>query len=255
MSSALEAVHTSEVARPTKLRIRRIRGFTGPLSRDAPALVELDPRGERRRRIFHVAVALLMLVLLAPLMLLIGILVKLTSRGPMIYSQTRVGLDRRRAGVDGSDGRRLVNYGGKLFTIYKFRTMAADPGCTLQTWAKPDDVRVTRVGRVLRAFRLDELPQLFNVVRGDMNLVGPRPEQPNIFLSLGEALERYPERQRVLPGITGWAQINHHYDYSIEDVRTKLWYDLEYVHRHSVLRDLRILLMTIPVVVFQKGAW
>ena len=256
MSPALEvAVPSSELdGSPSELRIRRIGGFTGPIFRDPPALVFPDAGIQLRRRVVHVSIALLMLVAMSPVMLIIAVLIKLTSPGPIIYKQTRVGIDRRRGSPD-SEGRRLVDYGGKLFTIYKFRTMAAGPQGSVQVWARPNDARVTRLGRVLRTYRLDELPQLINVIRGDMNLVGPRPEQPNIFLQLREAIDRYADRQRVLPGITGWAQINHHYDRSIEDVRTKVWYDLEYIDRHSLRHDLLILLRTIPIMLGQRGAW
>jgi lipopolysaccharide/colanic/teichoic acid biosynthesis glycosyltransferase len=257
MSPALDAaVQPIEVdGYPAELRIRRIAGFTGPIFRDPPATITPNPRVQFRRRLVHVPVAIAMLIVLSPLLLLIALLIKLSSRGPVIYTQTRVGVDRRGPGSGDGGGRRLVDYGGKLFTIYKFRTMSADPHRSVQTWAKPDDARVTRIGRVLRKYRLDELPQLVNVIRGDMNLVGPRPEQPNIVLRLRDAIDRYPERQRVLPGITGWAQINHHYDCTIEDVRTKLWYDLEYIHRQTVTHDLMILLRTIPIMVWQRGAW
>ena len=257
MSSALEAaVTTGEVTQPTsKRRSWRVEGFAGPVFREAPAKARHDARVQLGQRLVHVPIAIALLVLLAPLMLVIAALVKLTSPGPVIYKQTRVGLDRRRGRPDTSGGRRLVDYGGRLFTIYKFRTMSADPNATLQIWATPNDPRVTPIGRILRASRLDELPQLFNVVRGDMNLVGPRPEQPNIVLKLAEVIDDYPQRQQVLPGITGWAQINHHYDRSIEDVRKKLGYDLEYVRRPSLLRDLKIMALTVPVILFQKGAW
>src|SRR6185312_3655925 len=118
--------------------------------------------------------------------------------------------------------------------IYKFRTMAAagpgrDPAA--EVWARPDDPRVTALGRLLRLYRLDELPQLLNVLRGDMNVVGPRPEQPTIFARLRDEIDRYQERQRVRPGITGWAQINQQYDSSVDDVRRKVQFDLEYIAR------------------------
>ena len=122
-------------------------------------------------------------------------------------------------------------------------------------WARPDDPRVTPLGRVLRKFRFDELPQLVNVLLGDMNIVGPRPEQPRIFMQLRQQIERYQERQRVPPGITGLAQVNQHYDRSIDDVRKKVAYDLEYVAHRSLTEDLKILLRTLPVVLFQRGAW
>lgn len=208
------------------------------------------------QRILNVIMAAVGLVLAAPLLLLIALLVKLTSPGPVLYCQTRVGIDRRTPG-SGGNWRRTVDYGGKLFTIYKFRTMAASQGgdASDQVWARPDDPRVTPLGRVLRKYRLDELPQLVNVLRGEMNIVGPRPEQPNIVLQLRERITDYQQRHRILPGITGWAQINQHYDTCTEDVKEKLKYDLEYVERASVAQDLSIMLRTIPVVVFRRGAW
>jgi len=208
----------------------------------------------RLRRAVNVALALVGLIVFAPVMLIIALLIRLSSPGPIIYKQTRVGLDRRRGGTEVAEWRRRVNYGGKLFTIYKFRTMRADPESSLQTWAQPNDSRVTPIGRILRRYRLDELPQLVNVLLGDMNIVGPRPEQPKIFMELREQVPEYPRRQRVLPGITGWAQINHHYDQSLEDVKKKVQYDLEYLANESVLFDLRILLQTVPVMVFKKGS-
>jgi lipopolysaccharide/colanic/teichoic acid biosynthesis glycosyltransferase len=114
---------------------------------------------------------------------------------------------------------------------------------------------VTPIGRVLRKYRLDELPQLSNVIKGDMNVVGPRPEQPNIFLQLREQVDGYSRRQRVLPGITGWAQVNHHYDQTIDDVRRKVQLDLDYASRMSAAEDLRIMVRTVPVMLFRTGGW
>jgi lipopolysaccharide/colanic/teichoic acid biosynthesis glycosyltransferase len=206
----------------------------------------------RLRRLLNVAVAVIGLVLAAPLMVIIGILIKFTSRGPVLYRQTRVGVDRRSG--NGGNWRRRLDYGGRLFTIYKFRTMYVD-GSRPQVWARPDDPRVTPLGRVLRKYRLDELPQLVNVLKGDMNVVGPRPEQPQIFLQLREKVARYQDRQRVLPGITGWAQVNQAYDQNIDDVRRKVEFDLEYAGRVSAAEDVKILLRTVPVVLFRKGGW
>lgn len=210
--------------------------------------------GERPRRALNVAAAGIGLVVAAPLMLAIAALIKLTSRGSVLYSQTRVGIDTRHPARSGGNGRRRVDHGGRPFTIYKFRTMAPSSG-EAQIWARPDDPRVTPIGRILRKYRLDELPQLFNVLRGDMNLVGPRPEQPKIFAELRQQVPGYEWRQRVRPGITGWAQINQQYDTSIEDVRRKVAYDLEYVTRQSLLEDLKIMVRTVPVMVFKQGAW
>src|SRR2546426_2707131 len=137
-------------------------------------------------------------------------------------------------------------------TLFRSRPAGAgDP----ETWAAPDDERVTPVGRVLRKLRLDELPQLFNVLTGDMNVVGPRPEQPAIFVHLREQIEGYQRRQRVRPGITGWAQINQGYDSSIDDVRRKVDYDLEYIQRQSALEDVRIMVRTPAVMLGQRGGW
>lgn len=221
-----------------------------------------DTADERSRAIsratsrgLNVAIAAIGIVLAAPLMLIIAVLVKISSPGPIIYTQTRVGIDRRGKNPGPAASRRKVNYGGRLFRIYKFRTMTENPNATLQVWADPNDRRVTRVGGVLRKYRLDELPQLFNVLKGDMNVVGPRPEQPNLFISLREQIHGYPQRQRVLPGITGWAQVNQSYDRCIDDVKRKLAFDLEYIERQSPLTDIRILLRTIPVVLMKRGAW
>lgn len=205
-------------------------------------------------RMLNVAAALLLLALAAPVMAIVALLVKLTSRGPVIFRQTRVGVDRRSPGNAGR-WRRTFDYGGRLFTMYKFRTMRAAGDDRLQVWAQPDDPRVTPLGRVLRKYRLDELPQLVNVLRGDMNLVGPRPEQPRIFAELRDQVDRYAERQRVLPGITGWAQVRQPYDRSVDDVRGKVRLDLEYIATRSVRRDMEILLRTVPAVLLRRGGW
>lgn len=216
--------------------------------------VFVSPRSDRSRRLLNVFCAGLALVVLAPLMLVIAILVRLSSPGPILFTQVRVGMDRRRGRPPPPGCRRRVDHGGRLFTIYKFRTMRQAERVS-QVWAQPDDPRVTRVGGVLRKYRLDELPQLWNVLRGDMNLVGPRPEQPSIFKSLREQIDRYEERQQVLPGITGWAQVNQRYDTSVEDVRSKLDFDLHYIERCSLTEDVRILCRTVPVMIFRKGSW
>jgi len=210
---------------------------------------------EGTRRALNVVVAAVGLLIAAPLMLGIAILVRLTSPGPILYRQVRVGVDRRSPLTAGGNHRRSIDYGGKPFTIYKFRTMTYTNRNAAQTWATANDSRVTRLGRILRQFRLDELPQLINVLNGDMNIVGPRPEQPNIFARLRDRIPGYCDRQRVRPGITGWAQINHHYDRSEEDVAVKVAFDLEYIARQSFTEDLKIMLRTGPVMVFRKGAW
>jgi lipopolysaccharide/colanic/teichoic acid biosynthesis glycosyltransferase len=211
---------------------------------------------ERCRRAVNILVAFVGLVLIAPLMLFIAVAIRLTSRGPVIFRQQRVGLDRRSPERRSANGRRAQDVGGRPFTIYKFRTMRSDRGAVVQEqWASPHDPRVTTIGKVLRQLRLDELPQLVNVLKGDMNLVGPRPEQPAIASELGRQISGYAERHRVLPGITGWAQVQHHYDTCLEDVRRKVALDLEYVARRSLTEDFKIMAMTLPVIVFRKGAW
>jgi lipopolysaccharide/colanic/teichoic acid biosynthesis glycosyltransferase len=210
---------------------------------------------EAVRRVLNITVAATGVVLVAPVMAVIALLIKLTSRGSPIFTQVRVGIDRRGSGDTAANNRRRLDYGGKPFIIYKFRTMIPQEDNTTEVWASPEDSRVTAVGRILRQYRLDELPQLINVLRGDMDVVGPRPEQPTIFARLREEIDRYEERQRVRPGITGWAQINQSYDSCVEDVRRKLAYDLEYIHRQSAFEDLRIMLRTLPAMLFKQGGW
>ena len=219
-----------------------------PASRAVPQVRDGILRG------INVTAAVVGLILAAPFMILIAVLVRLDSPGPVLYVQHRVGRDRR-AGREEHDGpdRRRRDAGGRPFPIYKFRTMrpASDAG---EAWAGAHEHRITALGAILRRHRLDELPQLFNVLKGDMNMVGPRPEQPGIFAELREALPRYPERQAVRPGITGWAQIHQRYDRDLDDVRRKVDYDLEYIRTRTVSRELLILWKTVPVMLFGRGA-
>lgn len=211
---------------------------------------------ERWRRPLNVVLAGVALLLLAPVMLLIAILVKLTSRGPIFYMQTRVGWDRRSPRPGPEDERRCEDIGGLPFKIYKFRSMHVNAEhLTGAVWAAREDPRVTWLGQYLRQYRLDELPQLLNVIKGDMNIVGPRPERPSIFADLRVEIGDYARRQRARPGITGLAQINQQYDTSLDDVRNKVQYDLEYIRRQGLLEDVRIMLKTIPVVLFRRGGW
>jgi lipopolysaccharide/colanic/teichoic acid biosynthesis glycosyltransferase len=207
-------------------------------------------------RVLNVLLASLALIIVAPLMLAVAIAVKLTSPGPVLYTQTRVGIDRRHRRTFAVVDRRGDDAGGIIFTIYKFRTMCVDAECASgPVWATPDDPRVTPIGALLRRTRLDELPQLFNVLKGDMNIVGPRPERPSIFSRLRSDIAEYPYRQRAKPGITGLAQISLPYDASIEDVRKKVQYDLEYLQRQGLAEDVRIMIRTVPVVLFRRGGW
>jgi lipopolysaccharide/colanic/teichoic acid biosynthesis glycosyltransferase len=202
---------------------------------------------ERLIRAINVIVALFGIVVTSPIMLVTALLIKLTSPGAVIYKQKRVGLDRR--GVHGPEARnhrRKADQGGQLFTIYKFRTMRDDGKVTRQVWAAADDPRITPVGRVLRATRVDEIPQFFNVLRGHMNIVGPRPEQPQIFEELSGQI------QSLLPGITGLAQVELGYDTTVERVGKKVELDLQYIRSRSACKDLMIMAKTIPVMVGRK---
>jgi lipopolysaccharide/colanic/teichoic acid biosynthesis glycosyltransferase len=243
--------------------IPAVTGLESPLPRPqyrdwsrGEAVTSASTSPEWLRRGINFVIALIALVVLLPVMLLIAILVGLTSRGPILYTQTRVGVDRRTSPRGSQNHRRERNLGGRPFTIYKFRTMRVDAEHgSGAVWAQQADPRVTSIGRLLRQYRLDELPQLLNVLRGEMNIVGPRPERPTIFAELREHIAEYPLRQRAKPGITGLAQINHHYDRSLEDVRTKVHYDLEYIRRQSVAEDFRIMLKTVPVILRRRGGW
>ena len=172
-----------------------------------------------------------------PLMALVAVLVKLTSPGPILYRQTRVGLN------------------DKPFTLYKFRSMTADAEAgTGAVWAQQNDPRVTGLGKWLRLVRLDELPQFFNVLKGDMVIVGPRPERPEFVKTLSEEIPYYRQRHCVKPGITGWAQISYKYGNSIEDTITKLEYDLYYIKNLSFSLDLLIIFHTVKIMLLSRGA-
>jgi lipopolysaccharide/colanic/teichoic acid biosynthesis glycosyltransferase len=225
---------------------------------DCAKLIYAEPRrlSTEIARAMNVIIALIALILISPVMLVFAVLVKLTSPGPIFYSQPRVGLDRRRASVGPKVyDPRTSDLGGLPFMIYKFRTMyvgAEHPNRAV--WATREDARVTPVGRIMRKLRIDELPQLFNVLKGDMDIVGPRPERPSIFSRLRQHIADYPLRQRTRPGITGWAQINQCYDTCLDDVRRKLRYDLEYLlQRQGIGEDLRIMAKTVVVMVRKRG--
>ncbi len=188
------------------------------------------------KRAFDVVASALTLLLAAPLIALAALAIRLEGPGPIFYRQERAGLD------------------GKPFTLVKFRSMRVDAEAAGPRWAATADPRVTAIGRILRATRLDEVPQVFNVLAGDMSFVGPRPERPIFVQELETALPFYAERHRVKPGITGWAQINYPYGASLDDAREKLAFDLYYVKNASILLDLVILLQTLRVVLFQSGA-
>ncbi|MDQ3949676.1 MAG: sugar transferase [Gemmatimonadota bacterium] len=168
----------------------------------------------------------------------------------------RAASDRRKRTASPRQDRRQWNLCGRMFTMYKFRTMRLDAESgTGPVWARQGDPRITPIGGFLRACRLDELPQLYNVLKGDMNIVGPRPERPTIVVDLVDAITEYPIRQRTLPGITGLAQISQAPDGSVDDVRVKVRYDLEYMRRRSVMEDLRIMAKTPMVMFFKRSGY
>ena len=227
------------------------------VSSSAQTPIVASPRSERAARILNVTIAAAALIVLSPVIVVVAIAIKLTSPGPIFYRQTRIGVDRRRRSpATALYDRRARDLGGSPFAILKFRSMRADAERTTgAVWAAKGDPRVTAVGRLIRKTRLDELPQLLNVIRGDMNIVGPRPERPSIFADLSQKIEEYPIRQLARPGITGWAQVNRSYDSCLDDVRHKVRYDLEYIQRQSVLEDLKIMLKTVPVVLGAEKGW
>ncbi len=213
---------------------------------------------------FHWACAFILIVLLLPVMALVALAIKLDSAGPIIYKQQRVGVNRRRGqrrsnaanmiGCRRDTDRRRENLFGKPFMVYKFRTMVVDAEKRCgPVWATKNDPRITRVGRFLRKTRLDEIPQLFNVLRGEMSMVGPRPERAFFIEKLSKEVDDYTKRLDVLPGITGLAQVEGGYDSTVDDVRNKVKYDLEYIKKTSLFSDIKILVRTVGVVLGARG--
>ena len=253
------AVNIASEAQPSRSRATRgIAARPLPEAMPAQSLDDFEPRerSERVSRAMNLLLAILLIVAISPVMLLASIAVILTSRGPVLYTQTRVGIDRRWARTRALHERRREDLGGIPFTIYKFRSMKVDAEVNGQAvWATKDDDRVTSVGKFMRKSRVDELPQLFNVIRGDMNIVGPRPERPSIFVRLREQIAEYPVRQRVKPGITGLAQVCNPYDTNLDDVRRKVAFDIQYMRTQSLFEDIRIMARTIPVMLFRIGGW
>jgi len=198
--------------------------------------------GPRRQTLLYQSLSNLLLagvgaIVSAPLMLIVALAVRLSSAGPILYRQVRVGMD------------------GVSFTLYKFRSMRADAEAESgAVWASKDDPRVTRVGRILRKLRFDELPQLFNVLKGEMSIVGPRPERPEFVKTLSGRIPYYRQRHCVRPGITGWAQINYRYSDSLEDTIEKLEYDLFYIKNMSLGLDTYIILHTLKTMLLSRGA-
>lgn len=196
-----------------------------------------SPNSVAMQQFYSFVIALIGAIVTAPVMLLTALLLKLTSKGPVLYKQIRVGK------------------GGASFHVLKFRSMYVDAEArTGAVWASKNDPRVTPVGRYLRKFRIDELPQFWNVLAGDMSFVGPRPERPEFVQALSEKIPFYRQRHCVRPGITGWAQINHKYGDTVEDTITKLEYDLYYIKNVSLALDIYIILNTMKTVLLGRGA-
>lgn len=189
------------------------------------------------KRVIDVVASLILLAVTLPIMVIAAVLVGFTSKGPVLFRQARVG-----------------QY-GQVFQLMKFRSMRADAEQDgVPQWATENDPRVTTVGRFLRATRIDELPQIFNVLIGNMSFVGPRPERPYFVQTLTEKLPYYVERHAVKPGITGWAQVRYRYGSSVDDAREKVQFDLYYIKNYSVFLDLLILFQTVRVILFSTGA-
>ena len=189
------------------------------------------------KRTFDIIASSTLLILSLPVMLFAAIAIKLESAGPVIYRQPRVGL------------------GGNLFDVLKFRSMCADAEKDGKPqWAQAVDSRVTRVGRFMRLTRIDELPQLLTVLKGEMSLVGPRPERPYFVDQLVQQIPFYGARHSVKPGVTGWAQVRHHYGASVDDASDKLQYDLYYVKNHTLFFDILVLFYSVRVVLFAQGS-
>jgi sugar transferase (PEP-CTERM system associated) len=184
----------------------------------------------------HRLAALVGAILSLPIMLLTAILIKLESRGPVFYKQERVGKN------------------GKTFVLAKFRSMRVDAEQDGPVWASKHDDRMTRVGRIIRKVRVDEIPQFWNILRGEMAFVGPRPERPHFVAQLAHQIPYYEQRHLIAPGLTGWAQIKYPYGSSIEDARHKLEYDLFYIKNHTLLFDMIILFETLKIILFGRGA-
>ena len=206
-----------------------------------PSWLIFSSRGQRARlnelirAIMNRTIALAGAILSLPIAIATAFLIKIDSRGPVLYKQERVGKN------------------GRTFTLMKFRSMRTDAEKDGPVWAQTDDQRMTRVGRIIRRIRVDEIPQFWNILRGDMNFVGPRPERPHFVATLAEEILFYEQRHLIAPGLTGWAQIKYPYGASIEDARQKLQYDLYYIKNQSLSLDATILFETVKTILFGRG--
>lgn len=241
----------------------RQTSFIGFRSRLA-SIVSRMKSGTMAKRSIDIVGAAAGLTISSPLWIIISLAIKMDSKGPVFYFQKRVGQNRRsrdRRGVivdsverRTNGNRRRQNSYGKPFKILKFRSMYRDAEVRSgPVWAKHNDPRITRIGRILRKTRLDEIPQLLNVLTGDMSLVGPRPERPYFVERLDGEIENYQNRFKVKPGVTGLAQVEHKYDENLDDVISKVRYDLTYIQEWNIVEDIKILLKTVVVVLTARG--
>jgi lipopolysaccharide/colanic/teichoic acid biosynthesis glycosyltransferase len=241
------------------------RTYSGSEVHIEPERIDTVVAGLPWKRALDVALSTFALIVLSPLMVAAAIAVKLTSRGPTLFCQERVGVnrrvgDRRRSrshrGPErrGKDRRVMVNF-GKPFKMYKFRTMVVDAEKDKPVWAQKNDARITRVGAILRRTRIDELPQFVNVLKGEMSIVGPRPERAYFIAQIEKDLPEFQNRLRTKPGITGLAQVELGYTNTVEGMQRKLRFDLDYIRNLTPVADLRILYKTVSVVFTGKGAY
>jgi len=211
------------------------------LSMIRPSWLIFSSRGRQARisgivrTIVHRVVALVGALVSLPIALATALVIKLESSGPILYKQERVGKN------------------GRPFRVMKFRSMRVDAEKAGPVWASKDDDRTTRVGRIIRKLRIDEIPQFWNILRGEMDFVGPRPERPHFVSQLAEEIPYYEQRHLIAPGLTGWAQIKYPYGASVEDARQKLQYDLYYIKNQSLVLDAIILFETIKIILFGRG--
>lgn len=212
---------------PNRLAPSEVRGYSRRAQTEAARL---------GKRALDIAAAAALFVLCAPLILIAAIAIRIDSPGPVLYRQRRIG------------------FGGREFDMFKFRSMVADAEKNGAQWASKNDCRVTRVGRILRKTRFDEIPQILNIFRGEMSFVGPRPERPEFVCLLEKEIPNYHLRHVVRPGLTGWAQVKYVYAASVEDARIKLQYDLHYIKHATIWLDVAIMLKTVRVVLFGVGS-
>ena len=214
--------------------VKRERKSETPVHRYFP--VKLSPLDMGLKRTMDIVISSAVLLLFSPVWILSAVMIKWDSRGPVFYRQRRIG------------------FNGRPFTMYKFRSMLHNAEKTTgPVWAKRNDPRITRMGKIVRKLGIDEIPNLINVLRGDMSLIGPRPERPYFVNQFRHRIQYYSNRLEMRPGITGLAQVYHKYDESIEDVKQKLEFDLSYIRNYSIWTDIKVIFMTAYIIIINKG--